>query len=40
MSSEGVYRGQDNLKTQTLLQKMSEIVIGIYLYRVHFMHLG
>ena len=39
MSSEDVYRGQDNLKTQTLLQKMSEIAIGIYLYSVHFMHL-
>jgi hypothetical protein len=45
MSSEDVHRvrgclvnlrGQDNLKTQKFVQKMSEITTAIYLYKIHF----
>ena len=45
MSSEDVHRvrgclvnlrGQDILKTQKFVQKMSEIAIVIYLYNIHF----
>jgi hypothetical protein len=45
MSSEDFYRvrgclvnlrGQDNLKTQKFVQKMSKITTAIYLYKIHF----
>ena len=38
-SCHDVLGGQDNLKTQKNVQKMSKIAIAIYLCNVHFMEL-
>ena len=35
LSSEDVHSGQDNLKTQKVIQKMSEMAIAIYLCNIH-----